>query len=147
MELTSASFPPERALQIAREKDLDVFVVQPDANPPVGRLMDYGKYKFEQERRAQKVRQKFGLPGVKQLRMRYEIGDRDYQTKLLSARAFLKDGDTVKLCVTLRGREIEHADLALALLSRFANDLTDVATSRAAPALEGKTAVLVLAPM
>lgn len=134
------------ALLIAREKNLDLFLVQPDASPPVARLMDYGRFKFEQEKRARSVKRKHAVCDLKELRVRYEIDEHDYQVKLRSAQSFLENGDKIKLSVILRGREIQHADLALALLNRFAADLGELATLSDEPKLEGKTAVIVLSP-
>ncbi len=134
------------ALQIAREKGLDLFLVQPDANPPVARLIDYGRHKFELEKRARETKRKHAVSELKEIRMRYEIDDHDYQVKLRSARTFLKNGDRIKLTVALRGREIQHADLALALLNRFGEELGELATWNDEPKLDGKTAVMVLSP-
>jgi translation initiation factor IF-3 len=136
----------DEALQIARERGLDLFLVQPNAIPPVARLIDYGRHKFELEKREREVKRKQSVSELKEIRMRYEIDDHDYQVKLRSARAFLKNGDRIKLTVALRGREIQHADLALALLNRFGEELGDLATWNDEPKLDGKTAVMVLSP-
>lgn len=136
----------KRALLIAQEKDLHLLIVQPDAKPPVARLMEYERHKYELEKRARTVNRKYGVSDLKELRVRYLISEHDYQLKLRSVRAFLADGDRVKLTVILRGRESQHADLALALLTRFAEDLDELATWQDEPRLDGKDAVLILSP-
>lgn len=139
-------FRTSDAMQLARERGLDYILVQSDANPPVARLMERGRYKFEREKRLREIKRKHHICELKELRLRYEIDDHDYQVKLRSAQAFLKNGNGIKVSVTLRGRELEHADLALALLQRFSEDLSDLAVSSNPLKLEGRTAVLVLQP-
>lgn len=139
-------FLTKDALQIAREKGLDLFLLQPDANPPVARLMDYGRHRFQLERQAREIKRKHSVSNLKELRVHYAIDDYDYQVKLRSARTFLKNGDRIKLTVALRGREIQHADLALALLNRFCEDLGEMAAWNEEPKLEGKIAVMELSP-
>jgi translation initiation factor IF-3 len=135
-----------QALQIAKEKGLDLFMIQPEANPPVARIMDYGKFKFEQQKRAHEARKKQHVVDVKQIKMRYEIDDNDYQVKLRKAREFLSRGDRIKLVIALRGREIKHADLAIALVNRFADELEDRVIIDKEPVLEGKSVIMTLGP-
>ena len=135
------------ALGIAREKGLDLFLVQPDANPPVARIMDYGRFKFEQEKRAREAKKKHHIVDVKELKMRYKIEDHDYQVKLRSAQKFLTEGDKIKVLIMLRGREVQHANLALGLMSRFAEELKDLAIIDREPKLEGKTVIMILSPV
>ncbi|HEY9870240.1 MAG TPA: translation initiation factor IF-3 [Candidatus Obscuribacterales bacterium] len=138
--------PTKEALLAAREKGLDLFLVQPDASPPVARIMDYGRYKFEQEKRAREAKKKHHVVDVKELKMRYKIEDHDYQVKVRSAQKFLNAGDKIKVIIMLRGREVQHADLALNLMNRFADDLKDLAMIDREPKLEGKTVIMILSP-
>ncbi len=108
--------------------------------------MDYGRHGFELEKLARSVKRQHGVSDLKELRMHYEIDDHDYQIKLRSAQTFFRSGDRIRLTVALRGRKIQHADLALAWLNRFGNDLGELATWNEEPKLNGKTAVMVLFP-
>lgn len=139
--------PTREALATAREKGLDLFLVQPDASPPVARIMDYGRFKFEQEKRAREAKKKHHIVDVKELKMRYKIEDHDYQVKLRSAQKFLNEGDKIKVLIMLRGREVQHASLALALMNRFADELKDLAIIDREPKLEGKTVIMILSPL
>ncbi|MGB3493160.1 MAG: translation initiation factor IF-3, partial [Elainellaceae cyanobacterium] len=103
---------PSEAMQIAEERDLDLVLVSDKADPPVCRIMDYGKYKFEQEKKAREARKKQHTSDIKEVKMRYKIGDHDYHVRVNQATRFLKAGDKVKATVMFRGREIQHSDLA-----------------------------------
>ncbi len=138
--------PTREALSIAREKGLDLFLVQPDANPPVARIMDYGRFKFEQEKRAREAKKKHHIVDVKEIKMRYKIEDHDYQVKLRNAQKFLLDGDKIKVLIQLRGREVQHAKMALELMARFFAELNDLAIFDREPKLEGKTVLMILSP-
>ena len=138
--------PTREALSAARERGLDLFLVQPDASPPVARIMDYGRYKFEQEKRAREAKKKHHIMDVKELKMRYKIEDHDYQVKVKSAQKFLNEGDKIKVLVMLRGREVQHANLATELMERFVGDLKDLAIIDREPRLEGKTVIMILSP-
>ncbi len=139
--------PTREALSTAKEKGLDLFLVQPDASPPVARIMDYGRYKFEQEKRAREAKKKHHIADVKELKMRYKIEDHDYQVKLRSAQKFLHDGDKIKVLIMLRGREVQHANMALSLMNRFSDQLKDLAMIDREPKLEGKTVIMILSPL
>ncbi len=134
------------ALGIARERGYDLFLVQPDASPPVARIMDYGRYKFEQEKRAREAKKKHHIVDVKEIKMRYKIEEHDYQTKLRHAKEFLTEGDKVKVLIMLRGREVQHKDLALGLMARFWKELEDLAIMDREAKLEGKSVIMILAP-
>jgi translation initiation factor IF-3 len=134
------------ALNIARENGLDLFLVQPDANPPVARIMDYGRYKFEQEKRAKEAKKKHHVVDVKEIKMRYKIEDHDYQVKLRNAQKFLNEGDKIKVLIQLRGREVQHAKMALELMDRFFNELNGLAIYDREPKLEGKSVMMILSP-
>ncbi len=134
------------ALGIARERGYDLFLVQPDASPPVARIMDYGRYKFEQEKRAREAKKKHHIVDVKEIKMRYKIEEHDYQTKLRHAKEFLTDGDKVKVLIMLRGREVQHKDLALSLMAKFWKELEELAIMDREAKLEGKSVIMLLAP-
>lgn len=138
--------PTREALATARDKGLDLFLVQPDANPPVARIMDYGRYKFEQEKKAREARKKAHVVDVKELKMRYKIEDHDYQVKVRAGKKFLKAGNKIKVLIMLRGREIQHADLAMNLMNRFADELKDLAIIDRQPKIEGKAVIMILSP-
>jgi translation initiation factor IF-3 len=135
------------ALRIARERDLDLSLVHPEANPPVGHLINYGRHKFEMEKRKQSIKMRHHIVEQKELKMSYRIDAHDYQTKLHCAQKILHGGDKIKVQITMRGREIEHADMAIALMHRFAEDLENLATVDRPPRLDGKSVVIVLSPI
>ncbi|MGQ9866297.1 MAG: translation initiation factor IF-3 [Pseudanabaenaceae cyanobacterium] len=137
---------PREALQMAYEKELDLVLLSDKADPPVCRIMDYGKYKFEQEKKAKEARKKQHTSDVKEVKMRYKIEEHDYQVRINSAHRFLKDGDKVKATIMFKGREIQHADLAEELLKRMANDLKDVGEVQQMPKREGRNMTMLVAP-
>ena len=129
--------PLERALQIADEKGLDLVEVSPTAVPPVCRLLDYGKYRYEQTKKERKAKkgQKTGL--LKEIRIRPRVKDHDLETKIKVAKKLLEEGDKVRVFVVFRGREITHPELGIRALKKVANDLKDVATFDGAASVEG----------
>ncbi len=137
---------PQEALRIAEEKELDLVLVSDKADPPVCRIMDYGKYKFEQEKKAREARKKQHTADVKEVKMRYKIEEHDYQVRVNQAVRFLEDGDKVKATITFRGREIQHSDLAEELLKRMAPDLAELAEVQQAPKREGRNMMILLSP-
>jgi translation initiation factor IF-3 len=137
---------PREAQRLAEEKELDLVLVSDKADPPVCRIMDYGKYKFEQEKKAREARKKQHTADVKEVKMRYKIEDHDYQVRVSQAERFLKSGDKVKATVTFRGREIQHVDLAEELLKRMLDDLKDLAEVQQAPKREGRNMMMLLSP-
>ncbi|GAB4205302.1 MAG: translation initiation factor IF-3 [Coleofasciculaceae cyanobacterium] len=137
---------PQEALRVAQEKELDLVLVSDKADPPVCRIVDYGKYKFEQEKKAREARKKQHTADVKEVKMRYKIEDHDYQVRVNQAERFLKSGDKVKATITFRGREIQHSDLAEGLLKRMATDLQALAEVQQAPKREGRNMMMLLAP-
>ena len=138
--------PPGEALRMAEEQDLDLVLVSDKANPPVCRIINYGKYKFEQEKRAREARKRQHNAEVKEVKMRYKIDDHDYNVRVKNAHRFLKSGDKVKATVMFRGREIQHSDLAEKLLRRMAGDLEEVAEVQQAPKREGRNMMMLLSP-
>lgn len=137
---------PRDALRIAEEKELDLVLVSDKADPPVCRIMDYGKFKFEQEKKAREARKKQHTSDVKEVKMRYKIEDHDYHVRVTQAERFLKSGDKVKATIMFRGREIQHSDLAESLLQRMATDLQDFAEVQQAPKREGRNMMMMLSP-
>ncbi len=137
---------PEEALNIAEERGLDLVLVSETADPPVCRIMDYGKYKFEQDKKKKDAKKKQHTADVKEVKMRYKIEEHDYNVRVNQAERFLKSGDKVKATITFRGREIQHSDLAEALLKRMADDLTELAEVQQYPKREGRNMMMLLSP-
>jgi translation initiation factor IF-3 len=134
------------ALQMAEEKDLDLVMVSDKADPPVCKIVDYGKHKFEQEKKAKEAKKKQHTVDVKEVKMRYKIEEHDYNVRINQAERFLKAGDKVKATIMFRGREIQHSDLAEELLKRMATDLQELAEVQQAPKKEGRNMMMLLAP-
>lgn len=137
---------PSQAMEIADERGLDLVLVSETADPPVCRIMDYGKYKFEQEKKAREAKKKQHTADVKEVKMRYKIDEHDYQVRINQAKRFLKAGDKVKATVNFRGREIQHAHLAESLLKRMATDLAEEADVQQFPKREGRNMMMFLSP-
>lgn len=139
-------FRTEEALRLARERGLDLVEVQPNANPPVCRIMDYGKYRYEESRRERESRKRQKAIEIKEIRLRPRIDTHDLETKVRQMQQFLADGAKVKVSVLFRGREIVYQDLGERVLQRVLDLLGPRATVEQAPHLEGRTLVMVLAP-
>lgn len=138
--------PLKEALRIAQERGLDLVEVAPTAKPPVCRIMDYGKYRYEQSKREREARKRQRVINIKEIKLRPGIEEHDFQVKARNATRFLKDGDKVKVTVMFRGREISHADLGHRLCERLLQQLADLATVEKEPSVEGRNLVMVLAP-
>jgi len=138
--------PHREALSIAQEKELDLVLVSDKANPPVCRVMDYGKYKFEQEKKAREAKKKQHNADLKEVKMRYKIDEHDYKVRVNQAKRFLKAGDKVKTTIVFRGREIQHSELAERLLRRMLGDLEGMVEIQQAPKREGRNMIMILAP-
>tara|TARA_B100000700_G_scaffold319038_1_gene413449 strand:+ start:267 stop:953 length:687 start_codon:yes stop_codon:yes gene_type:complete len=136
----------EKALEIAIDRELDLVLVSEKADPPVCRIMNYGKYKFEQEKKAKEAKKKSHQTEVKEVKMRYKIDQHDYDVRIGHAVRFLKAGDKVKCTVIFRGREIQHTALAETLLRRMARDLEEQAEVQQAPKREGRNMIMFLTP-
>ncbi len=136
----------EEALKIAEEKGLDLFLVSDKPDPPVCRILDYGKYKYEQERKEKQAKKNQRTADVKEVKMRYKIEEHDYNVRIRNAQRFLKSGDKVKATITFRGREIQHANLAEQLLKRMAKDLEEVGEVQQAPKREGRNMMMLISP-
>lgn len=138
--------PTRDALQMAEERGYDLVEVAPNASPPVCRLMDYGKYRYEQSRRDRESRKHQHTTELKEIRVRPKIDKHDLETKSKRASKFLKNGDKVKVTVLFRGREMAHTELGRGLLDRFAESLENEGTIEQPPKMEGRTMTMTLAP-
>jgi translation initiation factor IF-3 len=136
----------DQALKIATNEGLDLVLVSDKSSPPVCRIVDYGKYKFIQEKKAKEARKKQHNVSIKEVKMRYKIEEHDYQVRINQALRFLQANDKVKATITFRGREIQHTNLALELLEKMAKDLENVAEIQQIPSREGKNMVMILIP-
>jgi len=136
----------QEALRIAEERRLDLVEIAPRANPPVCRLMDYGKYKYEQSKKEKEAKKKQKIIQVKEVKLRPNIEEHDYQVKLRSAMKFLQSGNKVKATIMFRGREIVHAPKGKEILSRIAKELEEIAVVERFPKLEGRNMIMVLTP-
>jgi len=134
------------ALAIAREMDLDLVEVAPLANPPVCRIMDYGKFKFDEAQKAKESRRKTLNVGVKEMKYRPKIGPGDFDTKTRLVERFLTEGHKVKITIMFRGRESAHPELGAKILDRIVEKLTDIAKIESAPKLDGRNMIMVLGP-
>jgi len=137
--------PTKEALQYAFDKGLDLVEVASQADPPVARVMDYGKYRYEQEQKAKLARKHQTQINVKEIKLRPKIGIHDYNTKKGHVR-FLNQRAKVKVTIMFRGRERDHADRGRALLMRLAEDVKEIGTIEMQPLLEGRNMIMVLAP-
>ncbi|MDR3516221.1 MAG: translation initiation factor IF-3 [Azospirillaceae bacterium] len=134
------------ALVAAEEVGLDLVEVSPNAEPPVCKILDYGKYKYEAQKKANEARKKQKVIEVKEIKMRPNIDDNDYDVKMRSARRFLEEGDKVKVTMRFRGREMAHQDLGMNVLIKVRDELQELAKLEQMPRLEGRQMVMVLAP-
>jgi len=134
------------AYALAKEKDLDLVMVSPTANPPVCRIMDFGRHKYEQEKKGKEAKKKQHVTDIKELTVSYKIGEHDFQVRVKRIQKFVEHGDKVKMSVRLRGREEQHSNLAVDLLNKFAKEVEDVVVVERAPKLEGRQVIMVLGP-
>jgi translation initiation factor IF-3 len=138
--------PLPEALSIAREQDLDLVEVAPQANPPVCRIMDYGKFKYEAAQKAKESRRKTTQISIKEMKYRVKIGKGDFDTKTTKVEKFLEEGHKVKLTIMFRGREVHHPELGMRILERVAEHNAHLAKVEASPRLDGRNMTMVLAP-
>jgi translation initiation factor IF-3 len=138
--------PLPEALAIARQLDLDLVEVAPLANPPVCRIMDYGKYKFDEAQKAKESRRKTTSVGIKEMKYRPKIGPGDFDTKTRQVLKFLNEGHKVKVTIMFRGREVFHPELGKKILDRVAEHVDGAARVESDPRLDGRNMVMVLAP-
>lgn len=138
--------PTSEALRIAQERGLDLVEVAAGAEPPVCRIMDFGKFKYQQQKKQQEARKKQTVIQLKEIKVRPKTDEHDYLTKLKHIRRFLEAGDRCKVTVFFRGREIVHKDRGLTILSRIVEDLGELAKTEQEPKSEGRTMTMLLAP-
>jgi translation initiation factor IF-3 len=134
------------ALELAEEKQLDLVKIAPTAKPPVCKIMDYGKYRFEQSKREREIRKNQKVIDIKEVRLSATIEDHDVEVKFKAATKFLKDGDKVKVSIRFRGRQISHSEIGLDVMKDFAERLNDIAVVERRPLTEGRNMTMVLAP-
>ncbi len=138
--------PVKEALRVAFERGLDLVEVAPTAKPPVCRIMDYGRFKYEQSKRDKEARKKQRVVSIKEVKMRPNIEDHDFTVKLRNAERFLKEGDKVKATIMFRGREIVHAELGRKVLDRLADAVSACSAVERAPKVEGRNMIMILSP-
>jgi translation initiation factor IF-3 len=136
----------DEARAIAEEKGFDLVEVSPEAKPPVVKLMDYGKYKYEQQKKAAEARKKQKVIEIKEIKMRPTIDDHDYDVKMRAMKRFFDEGDKVKVTLRFRGREMAHMNLGSELLVRIQKDIEPIAKIESYPRTEGRQMMMVLAP-
>ncbi len=138
--------PASEALKVAEGKGMDLVKISPNAVPPVCRIMDYGKYRFEQAKREKEARRNQHVIEIKEIRMSPGIADNDFNVKLKNGMKFLKDGDRLKVSVRFRGREMAHTSIGEELLNRYAQECAEVASLDKPPKLEGRNMSIFLSP-
>lgn len=136
----------QEGIELAYESGLDLVEVSPNADPPVCKVLDYGKYKYEEQKKKNEARKKQKVIEVKEIKMRPGIDVHDYDVKMRSVRRFLEDGDKVKLTIRFRGREMAHQELGMKVLDRVRTDLEELTKIEQFPKMEGRLMVMVIAP-
>lgn len=136
----------KEGLRRAEEEGLDLVEIAPNSVPPVCKIFDYGKYKYEQQKKAAEARKKQKVTEVKEIKVRPNIEEHDYQVKLRNANRFLSGGDKVKLTLRFRGREVSHNELGMKIMERFIEDLSGVGKPEMQPKMEGRQMMMVLVP-
>ena len=136
----------EQALRIAEEREMDLVLISPQAKPPVCKIMDYGKFRFEQTKKEKEARKNQRIIEIKEIRMSPGIGDNDFNTKLKNGQKFLLDGDRLKVTVRFRGREMAHTEIGRDLLNKFAEQCAETATLEKAAKMEGRNMSIFLSP-
>lgn len=134
------------AMALADESGFDLVEISPAAEPPVCKILDYGKYRFEMQKKASEARKKQKVVELKEVKLRPGIDDHDFNIKMKNSRSFLEDGDKVKVTLRFRGREMAHQDIAQALLRRVRETLDDVGKVVSEPSFEGRQIVMIVAP-
>ena len=138
--------PTAEAIEIAAEHGLDLVEVSPNAEPPVCKILDYGKYKYEEQKKRNEAKKKQKVVSIKEIKMRPSIDIHDYETKMKAAHKFLDNGDKVKVTIRFRGREMAHQDLGLKVLIRMRDELAEITKVEQMPKSEGRMMTMVLAP-
>jgi translation initiation factor IF-3 len=137
----------KEALERAYKAGLDLVEVSPNADPPVCKILDYGKYKFEEQKRRAEMRKKQKIIEIKEVQLRPGIDKHDFEVKMRSARKFIDDGDKLKVTLRFRGRELSHQELGMDVLNRVKETLQDIAKVEHDPKFEGKRVIMILAPL
>ncbi len=138
--------PTKEALKRAQREDLDLIEVSPNANPPVCRIADFGKYKYELEKKQHEAKKKQKIVDIKELKIRPNIAIGDFNIKLKSAEKFIKEGNKVKIIIQFRGREIAHKDVGISVIERFRDALAEITKVDNQPKLEGRNIIMFLSP-
>lgn len=132
---------------MADEKELDLVIVSPNQEPPVAKIMNYGKYKYEMEKKAKEAKKKQKTVELKEIKIRYKIDVHDYNVRIKNIKKFISQGDKVKIVIMLRGREMQHTELAYELANRFVADLEgEPINIEKKPSMEGRSLIVILAP-
>jgi len=139
--------PQKEALERAYKAGLDLVEVSPNADPPVCKILDYGKYKFEEQKRRSEIRKKQKIIEIKEIQLRPGIDTHDFEVKMRSARKFIEEGDKLKVTLRFRGRELSHQQLGVDVLNRVKETLQDIAKVEQYPKLEGKRMIMVMGPV
>ncbi|MBY0291867.1 MAG: translation initiation factor IF-3 [Alphaproteobacteria bacterium] len=145
-EMVGVLFQKE-ALEKAYKAGLDLVEVSPNADPPVCKILDYGKYKFEEQKRRAEIRKKQKIIEIKEIQLRPGIDKHDFEVKMRSARKFIEEGDKLKVTLRFRGRELSHQELGMDVLNRVKDFLQDIAKVEQYPKLEGKRVIMVMGPL
>jgi translation initiation factor IF-3 len=138
--------PTRQAIMMAEEAGLDLVEVSPDAKPPVAKILDYGKFKYQEQKKANEARKKQKVIEIKEIKMRPMIDDHDYDVKMRAVKRFFEEGDKVKITLRFRGREMAHQELGHKLLNRVKTDTVEIAKVESEPRFEGRQIVMVLSP-
>ena len=138
--------PTESAMQIAQEAGMDLVVISPNQSPPVAKILDYGRFKYQAQKKATEARKRQRVIEIKEIKMRPNIDVHDYEVKMRAIKRFFEEGDKVKLTLRFRGREMAHLELGAKLLDRVKEDTAPIAKVEAEPKMEGRQMMMVLAP-
>jgi len=138
--------PIQEAMQLAEDAGLDLVEIVPNANPPVCKILDYGKFRFNEQKKAAEARKRQKIVEVKEIKLRPGIDDHDYDVKMKAMRRFFIEGDKVKITLRFRGREMAHQDIGYRLLERVKQETVQIAKVEAEPSMEGRQMVMILAP-
>jgi translation initiation factor IF-3 len=138
--------PTSTAIARAGEVGLDLVEISPDSKPPVAKILDYGKYKYQEQKKAAEARKRQKIVEIKEIKMRPSIDDHDYDVKMRSIKRFFDEGDKVKVTLRFRGREMSHQELGWQVLQRVKTDIEPLAKVESEPRMEGRQMVMVLAP-
>lgn len=133
-------------MSLAEEAGVDLVEISPNSDPPVAKLLDFGKYKYEAQKKAAEARKKQKIIEIKEIKMRPNIDDHDYDVKMRAVRKFFEEGDKVKVTLRFRGRELAHQDLGMKVLLRVRDDVDEIAKVEQMPKMEGRQMTMVMAP-